>query len=187
MQGREKYYIGILMVALVVIGFLLFKDRVQAPESPTDENVVNEEAAGSPGSENKEAPASPTTPPSSPSQPPSTLRTRDVTLLFYGQASVGQTGSAKITEVSSTKTRVVVTLNNYATNVSQPVRLHAGRCKALEEIDYSLNAAINGRSDTTLSLPFNKVVTGDTTRPKAIVVYKSFKELSTITSCGDIL
>ncbi len=67
--------------------------------------------------------------------------------------------------------------------MSRPAHIHTGSCEQQGGIKWPLNPVVNGRSETTLDISIQDLVTA---MPLYINVHKSAEELATAVSCGDI-
>ena len=93
----------------------------------------------------------------------------------------GESGKAKLTTMDG-KTKVVIDLMGAPEGVAQPAHIHHGTCEKLGAPAYPLEAAKNGKSETTIDAKLSDLTAGD----YAINVHKSEAEISTYVACGDI-
>ena len=104
-----------------------------------------------------------------------------VSVEFKALINSGESGKATLTAMDD-KTKVVIELMGAPEGVGQPVHIHHGTCEKLGAPAYPLEAAMNGKSETTIDAKLSDITAGDF----AINVHKSEKEISTYVACGDI-
>jgi Cu/Zn superoxide dismutase len=93
----------------------------------------------------------------------------------------GQSGTATLTAVDSTKTKVQVELSNSPAGL-QPAHIHSGTCSNLGSVEYALASVENGKSESTVDVSVTDLLAGQF----AINVHKSAAEANVYISCGEI-
>src|SRR4029450_920729 len=98
-----------------------------------------------------------------------------------------QNGSKEWGKVTLTadgeKTKVVISLDNAPSGISQPAHIHKGSCKELDPNPaYGLQNVVDGKSTSDVDEPLDELQSED----YAINVHKSGADLKTYVSCGDI-
>jgi hypothetical protein len=76
------------------------------------------------------------------------------------QNSSGQSGTAMFTSLDGGRTRIVLELTN-PPDVSQPAHVHDGTCDDLGEPVVSLTDVMEGRSETEVEMPLERLSRGD--------------------------
>ena len=105
----------------------------------------------------------------------------EVTVQMQAQNNSGQSGTATLTRVESTNTKVTVQLENPPAG-PQPAHIHTGNCPKPGGVKYPLTNVENGKSETTVAASLDDLLAG----AFAINVHKSPGEASVYVSCGDI-
>ena len=91
----------------------------------------------------------------------------------------GETGTATLKAIGS-KTLVSIRLSN-GSDIEQPAHFHTGTCdKYAPRPLYPLNDVVNGKSETTLNVPIDKLTGGDL----IVNVHKSYADIATQAACG---
>jgi hypothetical protein len=105
-----------------------------------------------------------------------------VTIELDAQNDSGESGTATLTADGAT-TRVVLALENPASDSPQPAHIHKGTCADLDPAPaYPLANVTAGASDTTVEVPLEELRNGRF----AINVHKSEAEAEAYVSCGTI-
>ncbi len=106
-----------------------------------------------------------------------------VTVMLSSQNNSGETGTVRVSDNASGKAHVVVTLIGEPAGAMQPMHFHAGSCASIGAVKYTLNSAVDGKSETTLD-----VSTADLMKqlPMAVNVHKSAAESNIYVACGDV-
>lgn len=99
------------------------------------------------------------------------------------QNNSGESGTATITPVSDTQSKVSVTLSGASAGVPQPMHIHVGSCPTPAGVKYPLTNAVNGTSETVLDVT---VAALKAQAPLALNVHKSTAEVSAFVSCGNL-
>lgn len=107
---------------------------------------------------------------------------RKITVKLDQQNNSGETGTALLMDLEG-KTRVVLQLNGYPIDTSQPAHIHTGTCADLGEVKYPLIFPMNGSSETTLDTPLNSLLIE---LPLAVNIHKSAHEAGIYYACGNI-
>lgn len=147
-----------------------------APESAQTATTSTEEAAAP--APTAPAPALAPAPASATETPPPARRV--ITLLQLNAS--GEYGTAFLVPEGS-KTRVILQLTGAPRENAQPAHIHAGSCANLGAVQYPLAAAVNGYSETILSLSLSSLLSK---RPLAINVHQSTSEAGRYISCGNL-
>jgi CHRD domain-containing protein len=92
-----------------------------------------------------------------------------------------ETGTATLTSVDATKTKVTLQLEN-APAGPQPAHIHTGNCPKPGAVKYPLTNVEKGTSETTVAASLDDLLAG----VFAINVHKSPGEGHVYVSCGDI-
>ena len=107
---------------------------------------------------------------------------KTVTIELDAQNDSGESGTATLTADGAT-TRVVLALENPASDSPQPAHIHKGTCADLDPAPaYPLANVTAGASDTTVEVPLEELRNGRF----AINVHKSEAEAEAYVSCGTI-
>lgn len=80
------------------------------------------------------------------------------TLTLTDQNDSGQTGTATISKVSETQTKVVLALEGGTYTQPQPAHIHLGTCEKPGEVVYPLTNVVDGMSETTLTARYEDVI-----------------------------
>lgn len=106
------------------------------------------------------------------------------TLIFSlsAQNNSGESGTATITPISDTQSRVSVTLTG-APAGEQPAHIHLGSCPTPGGVKYPLTNIVNGSSETALDVTVTAL---KAQAPLALNVHKSATESSVFVSCGNL-
>ncbi len=106
-----------------------------------------------------------------------------VTVTLSPESNSGESGTATLTDLGNSQTKVDVTINGEPAGASQPEHIHKGTCSNLNPAPaYALNPLVNGTSTTTVDVSLSTLQSGQF----AINGHKSAQELSTYVFCGDI-
>ncbi len=146
----------IVIIALIVVGYLVFKNKGDESELPTD----NETAT--------------TTPVAEPAR---------VNVTLNEVAKSGESGAAVLENVDG-KLKITITVSDTPAGVAQPAFVYAGSCAKLGEAKYTLADVVGGTSETVLDTEtVEQFLTG---LPLAISIQKSEKDVKKSIACGDI-
>jgi hypothetical protein len=105
-----------------------------------------------------------------------------VTVELATQNDSGESGTATLTGEGS-KTRVVLALDNPASDAPQPAHIHKGTCAELDpKPAYPLANVVAGASETTVDVPLEDLQGGRF----AVNVHKSEAEADVYVACGDL-
>lgn len=108
------------------------------------------------------------------------VTTDAVAIALMQTNSSGQSGVALLTpHGSQTKIDIVI---SPASDVPQPVHLHAGSCDEQGPVDIGLNDIVDGRSSTVIDASLPEIRQG----LNYINVHLSADEISTFVACGDV-
>ncbi|MBI2591005.1 MAG: CHRD domain-containing protein [Candidatus Blackburnbacteria bacterium] len=107
---------------------------------------------------------------------------KEVTVMLASENNSSETGTAFLKEADG---KVVVTLavENSPKGVTQPAHIHTGTCPNPGEVKYPLNSLVDGKSETTLNVSVNDLLSQ---MPLAVNVHKSVAKAKVSVSCGDI-
>jgi hypothetical protein len=107
---------------------------------------------------------------------------KTVTIALDAQNDSGESGTATLT-AEGAKTRVVLALENPASESPQPAHIHKGTCADLNPTPaYGLANVIDGASDTTVDVPLDELQGGRF----AINVHMSEDKADVYVSCGTV-
>ena len=106
------------------------------------------------------------------------------TIYLSSQNNSSQTGVVTVRDDASGKAHVVVNLVNEPAGASQPMHFHAGSCAVIGAVKYTLANAVNGKSETTLSVSTSELMAQ---LPLAVNVHKSAAEMGVYVACGDVV
>lgn len=99
------------------------------------------------------------------------------------QGNSGESGTAALTKLSDTQTKVVLSVAGAPAGVSQPVHIHRGTCAKLDpKPAFPLSPLVNGKSETVVGVSLDELSKGG----YAINGHKSAQEVSTYVFCGDL-
>lgn len=106
------------------------------------------------------------------------------TLVFSlsAQNNSGESGTATVTPISDTQSRVSVELTG-APAGAQPAHIHMGACPTPGGVKYPLTNVVNGKSETTLDVTVSAL---KAQAPLALNVHKSPQEIGAFVSCGNL-
>jgi len=106
------------------------------------------------------------------------------TITLAEQNGSGISGTATLTPLSESETKVVVELTGGdAADEPRPAHIHSGTCDNLDPTPaYPLNSVEGGHSETTVHVSVALLLA----KPYAINVHKSEAEVSTYVACGNI-
>lgn len=106
------------------------------------------------------------------------------TLVFSLSAlnNSGESGTATITPISDTQSRVSVELTG-APASAQPAHIHMGACPTPGGVKYPLTNVVGGKSETVLDVT---VAALQAQLPLALNVHKSPQEIGAFVSCGNL-
>jgi hypothetical protein len=138
---------------------------------------AQEEPTIEPDTEGSPATQAPT---ATPAQTPET-QPQTSTVQMNALNNSGQTGTATLTAVDGTKTKVLVELSG-SPGGSQPAHIHSGTCSKLGGVEYPLTSLENGRSESTVDAPLDTLLADQF----AVNVHKSSAAISVYASCGEI-
>ncbi len=146
----------IVIVALIVVGYLVFKNK-----SDESEISISDETATS-------------TP---------VVESARVNVTLAEVAKSGESGAAVLENVDG-KLKITITVSNTPAGVAQPAFVYAGSCANLGEAKYTLANVVGGTSETVLDTKtVEQMLTG---LPLAISIQKSEKDVKKSIACGDI-
>ncbi|MGH2720204.1 MAG: CHRD domain-containing protein [Actinomycetota bacterium] len=143
-----------------------------------DERTETPDTGSSPATQ--AAPTASPTPTVSPT-PAAEAGAQTATVQMKALNNSGQTGTATLTAVDATKTKVLVSLSGAATG-SQPAHIHSGTCSKLGAIKYPLSTLEQGKSESTIAASLQDLRSGQF----AINVHRSSGEMGVYASCGEI-
>lgn len=107
---------------------------------------------------------------------------KTVTIELDAQNDSGESGTATLTADGAT-TRIVLALENPASDSPQPAHIHKGVCAELDPAPaYPLANVTDGAAETTVDVPLDELKNGRF----AINVHKSEAEAEVYVSCGTI-
>lgn len=177
-----------IVIAFAVLALLVWlgvRNRQTAPapvqeSAQTTTTTTEDAAAPAPSAPAPSAPTpTPTPAPASATETPPPAR-RVITLVELNVS--GEYGTAFFIPEGS-KTRVILQLTGAPRENAQPAHIHAGSCANLGAVQYTLAAAVNGYSETILSLSLSSLLSK---RPLAINVHQSTSEAGRYISCGNL-
>lgn len=107
---------------------------------------------------------------------------KTATIKLDAQNTSGEAGTAVLKEVDG---KVVVSLNltGAPKGISQPAHIHLGSCPNPGAIKYPLKSPVNGISETTLDVTFDKL---KALGKLAVNVHKSPTQANIYVSCGNL-
>lgn len=106
---------------------------------------------------------------------------KTVTVHMKAQNKSKETGTAKLTAIDESKTRVEISLKGGPKGTPQPAHIHEGTCAKLDpKPKWGLENVVDGKSTTVVPVGIDAV------RGMAINVHKSGEDLKTYVACGDI-
>lgn len=146
----------IVIVALIIVGYLVFKNKGEETDMP----IIDETATTTPAVESVRI---------------------NTTLTEVGTS--GESGAAVLENVDG-KLKVTLTLSNTPAGVSQPAFMYAGSCSALGDAKFTLTNVVGGTSETILDTVTIEQVLNNL--PLAIGVQKSEKDAKKSVACGNI-
>lgn len=153
---NKNFLIGIGVVALLVVGFMMFSNKPQTtppPATTTTEETASPSAAMS-----------------------------DVTITLSEQNKSGESGTATLSEVDG-KVKVMLEMSGAPKDIAQPAHIHVGVCPDVGAVKYPLTSPINGVSETMLDVTLAQL---KAELPLGINVHKSGEEATVYVSCGDL-
>lgn len=111
--------------------------------------------------------------------------TDDVTVLtLSSQNDSGQEGTATITKVNETQTKVVLDLSGGSYTLPQPAHIHTGTCQEPGPVVYPLTNVVDGKSETILNASYQDVI--DPKDAEYIVnVHESAAKQTVYTACAE--
>jgi len=130
-------FIGLASIALLAAGCS------KTPDATTNTNADTSAEAGTP----------PATPPAS------TKKTSQVVQLNALIDGSKQSGTANFSAAEGNKTKVSINMTPGPKDVAQPAHVHVGVCPGVGAVKYPLTSVINGKSETTLDIPFANLFT----------------------------
>lgn len=104
-----------------------------------------------------------------------------ITVELAEEKSSGQSGTATLTPVGDTKTRVVVTLSN-PPDVPQPSHVHPGSCGDLGDPVAALANVVGGKAETVVDMSLAELQRGGL----VVHAHKSEEEYDVSVACGEI-
>lgn len=107
---------------------------------------------------------------------------KTATLKLDAQNSSGESGTALLKEVEG-KVMVSLSLTGAPKGLTQPAHIHLGSCPNPGAIKYPLKSLVNGESETTLDVTFDKL---KALGSLAINVHKSAAQANMYVSCGNL-
>lgn len=99
------------------------------------------------------------------------------------QNNSGERGTAYITPVSDTQTKVSVEITSAPAGTDQPMHIHIGSCPNVGAVKYPLNSLVNGKSETVLNVTVEQLVSE---LPLGLNVHKSSGEAGIYVACGNL-
>lgn len=111
---------------------------------------------------------------------------KQITVQLKEQNSSGESGTATLTQVDGTasvKIQIVRSGPAPLVDTPQPAHIHRGNCGELGNVTYPLSALVNGKSETTLAVTLDTLLTQ---LPLAVNVHKSVSEANIYVACGNI-
>lgn len=114
--------------------------------------------------------------------PQAVTEEKTVTFPINEQNASQESGQATLTESNGVLT-VVLAMDGFVPDVSQPAHIHVGSCPDVGAVKYPLSNVVNGESITELDLTLEQLM-GEL--PLAINVHKSAPEAAVYTACGDL-
>lgn len=123
-----------------------------------------------------------TSPSPSPSPSSSTMMGKQAAFLLKPVNDSNEAGTTILKEENG-QTKVTVSLTGYPKDIEQPVHIHIGECPGVGVVKYPLTAAVNGASETLLSVTLDQL---KKEFPLAINVHKSKTEIASYTACGSL-
>lgn len=110
-----------------------------------------------------------------------------ITVQLKEQNGSGESGTATLTQVDGTaavKIEVVRSGSAPLVDTPQLAHIHRGSCSELGNISYPLSALVNGKSETTLAVSLDTLLTQ---LPLAINIHRSISEANIYDACGNIV
>lgn len=112
-----------------------------------------------------------------------TAMVETVTVVMRAQNGSGESGTATLTPLDASRTRVVINLKGENATGKQPAHIHMGTCAKLNPVPkYPLKDVVTGRSNTIVDAPIETITAGG----MAINVHESAANLKKYVVCGDI-
>ncbi|MDE2573613.1 MAG: hypothetical protein KGM44_13950 [bacterium] len=107
-----------------------------------------------------------------------------IVIQIQPQNDSGEQGTASLTPMGDSSTKVSISLTGGPSDVAQPAHIHSGSCANLDpKPEYPLQSVTNGHSTTVVPVSLQKLLSS----ADAINVHKSASEISTYVACGDIV
>lgn len=125
----KNLIIGIVVLAVAVVGYMMFFNKPQNTPAPTTPVV--------------------TTSPS-----PATMSEIVVNLAKENQST--QSGTATLSEING-KVKVMLKLTGAPAGIAQPAHIHVGACPDVGAVKYPLTSPVNGMSDTVLDVTLTEL------------------------------
>jgi hypothetical protein len=108
---------------------------------------------------------------------------QDVTVNLSPLNSSGESGTATLSDVGGSKTKIVIAVTGQPANVPQPMHVHKGWCAQMDPAPaYGLTTLVDGKSETVIDQPLSTLQN----ERFAINGHKSAQEASTYVFCGNI-
>ncbi len=159
MNENKNLLIGVGVVAVLLVGYLLYSNMQKTPAAPQ--------------------PAATTTTTKNSASPSAAMS--KVTVTLSEQNKSGESGTATLTEVNG-KVKVTLKMTG-AGAVAQPAHIHVGVCPDVGAVKYPLTSVVNGMSETMLDVTLAQL---KSQLPLGINVHKSAAEAKVYVSCGDL-
>lgn len=155
---NKNLLIGVGVVAVLIVGYLMFSMNKQEAPVPQPATTTTEETASPSAAMN------------------------EVTVTLSEQNDSGESGTATLVEVDG-KVMVSIKTTGAAAEVAQPAHIHVGECPEVGAVKYPLTNVVNGMSETALDVTLEQL---KSELPLGINVHKSAAESKIYTSCGDL-
>jgi hypothetical protein len=112
-----------------------------------------------------------------------TAMVETVTVVIKPLNGSGESGTATLTPLDASRTRVVISLKGESATGSQPAHIHMGTCAKLNPAPkYPLKNVVMGKSNTVVDAPIETITTGG----MAINIHESATNITKYVACGDI-
>lgn len=158
MQNRIFWVAGALVILLTIV-YLLNTGQIKTP-TPSPKAITPPQAF----------------------TPTSATPLKRLTLNLTQVSNSTESGKAILEEVGG-KVQVTLSLTGAPKGAAQPAHVHAGGCPGVGTVKYPLTTALDGRSETILSVSLDQL---KKELPLAINIHKSQPEAKVYVSCGDL-
>jgi hypothetical protein len=105
-----------------------------------------------------------------------------LTIQLNTQNNSGISGTATLTPVGTTQTRVVLTLQGSPADANHPAHIHTSNCATIGGVVYPLTNVRNGTSETVINATIAQIRAAQ----HSLNVHKSPQEASVYVACGDL-